>query len=527
MKTFRIRTMKTAVLILISAIMLLALGGCGNEAATTTALVSGEKVLRLAAVYDFKAAMEGKTLIFEALVKLDRKGNPVPNLAESWELSNAGRTYTFHLRKGVEFHNGAPFNAAAAKLSLEWMSNNLPWGQYIEKIETPDDSTLKVTLKNYFDTFLQELSKQDTCSIICPEALEPKGDPGGQVVNFIGTGPYKLSSYEKDKQAVLIRNERYWGEKHKLDKVIWKRIPDPHAQIVALKAGEVDIIGIAEHHSSIPYVEVSGLQKAGFKVSNQSYGRYQVLEFNCQKEPFNDPNIRLAFNNAIDKEMLVRELFEGIPKPAYTITAPWFKYGPSQVKTKYTYNLEKAKQLLAGAGWKDTDGDGLLDKNGKSFSCELLIPAGEANADAVAVFVQSELKKIGVDMKLLTLESGAAGKRKDEGQYDLYVHHSFCLPTTPGGIGIGDKYHSGVKGWKYAYHSAELDQLIEQAFTNPDETKRKELCNRIWDLLHQQAPCIPLYDIVKLVAYSDKVSGFEPGATMFDMELKNIEVGGK
>lgn len=514
---------KKTVLVLIGAVMLIMLGGCGNGAKNTTSSPP-ENVLRLGAAYDFKSAAEGKKLIFESLVQLDRTGNPVPQLAESWELSDDGKTYTFHLRKGVNFHNGTPFNAATTRFSLEWMSKNEPWGQYVEKIETPDDYTVKVSFKHYYDTFLQDISKPFSCAIICPEAVEPAGSTDGKLVNFIGTGPYKLDSYEKDKQAVLVRNDRYWGDKHKLDKVVWKRIPDPHAQIVALKGGEVDIIGIAEHHSSVPYVEVPGLKKAGFQVNAQSYGRYQVLEFNCQREPFNDRNIRLAFNYAVDKEKMVKELFGGLTEPAGTITAPWFKYGPSQVKDKYTYDPEKAKQLLAGAGWKDTDGDGLLDKNGKSFTCELLIPAGEANADAVAIFVQSELKKIGVDMKLLTLESGAAGKRKDEGNYDLYVHHSGCLPSTPGGIAIADKYHSGAKSWKYAYHSAELDQLIEKAFTNPDETKRKELCSRIWDILHQQAPCMPLYDIVKLVAYRENVKGFEPGATMFDMELKNIEV---
>lgn len=127
-------------------------------------------------------------------------------------------------------------------------------------------------------------------------------------------------------------------------------------------------------------------------------------------------------------------------------------------------------------------------------------------------------------MKLLTLESSAANQRKNEGQYDLYVHHSFCLPWTPGGIAPGDKYHSGAGSWQYAYHSPELDQLIDQAFSNTNEAERKELINQIWDLLHHQAPCFPLYDIVKLVVYRDNVTGFQPGATMFDMDFSNIEV---
>lgn len=512
-----------AILVFFMALIMIILGGCGGAPKNATSSAP-ENVLRLAAVYDFKSAAEGKKLVFESLVKLDRTGNPQPYLAESWKLSDDGKTYTFTLRKGVQFHNGTPFNSSTAKFALDWMSKNETWGKLLEGIETPDDYTVKVRFKKYHATFLQDITKAWSCAMICPEAVEPAGSTEGKLVNFVGTGPFILDAYEKDKQAVLVRNERYWGEKPKLDKVVWARIPDPHAQIVALKAGEIDMIGITEHHSSVPYVEVPGLKKAGYQVSAQSYGRYQVLEFNCQREPFNDRNVRLAFNYAVDKDKMVKELFGGLTEPAATITAPWFKYGPSQVKEKYAYDPEKARQLLAGAGWKDTDGDGLLDKNGKPFTCELLIPAGEANADAVAIFVQSELKKAGIDLKLLTLESGAAGKRKDEGQYDLYVHHSFCLPSTPGGIAIGDKYHSGAKSWKYAFHSGELDQLIEKAFTTPDETERKALVNRIWDILHDQAPCLPLYDIVKVVAFGSNVSGFEPGATMFDMELQNIQV---
>jgi len=515
--------LRTVTIALISLFLISVAAACAKTGDQAPA-ARKEKVLRLGAVKDFKGATEGKNLIFERLVGVDREGNPVPQLAESWDVSEDGKTYTFHLRKGVKFHNGTVFDASAAKFAFQWIANNAPFGNYVEKIETPDDNTLKVYFKEYYAPFLLDLASGWTSPVICPEAVEPVGSVDGKLTKFIGTGPFKLVDYEKDKQAVLVRNDDYWGNKPKVDKVIWKTIPDPHAQIVALKAGEIDMIGITEHHSSVPYVEVPGLRKAGIKVEETSYGRYQVLEFNCQKEPFNDRKVRLALNLAIDREKMVKELFGGLPEPAYTITAPWFKYGPSNVKQKYGYDPEKAKQLLAEAGWKDTDGDGILDKNGKPFVFELLIPAGEANADAVAVFVQSELKKIGVQMKLLTLESGAAWDRSGKGEYDMFVHHSGCLPSIPGGIGIGQKYHSKSKSWPAAYHAQELDRLIEKAWSTPDESERKKICDEIWEMLHQEAPCIPLYDIVKVVAYRDNVSGFKPAPTMFDMELQHIEV---
>lgn len=511
---------------IIGILLLIAVAGCGKTVQQAPAGDSEpEQVLRLGAVKDFKSAAEGKKLILEHFVNVDHEGNPTPELAESWKVSEDGKIYTFHLRKGVKFHNGTPFDASVAKFAFEWIANSAPFGAYVDKIETPDDYTIKVYFKQYYATLLLELARGWSSHVVCPEAVEPAGSPEGKLTNFIGTGPFKLVDYAKDKEAVLVRNDEYWGEKPKVDKVVWKTIPDPHAQIVALKAGEIDMIGITEHHSSIPYVEVPGLKQAGINVEVQSYGRYQVLEFNCQREPFTDRNVRMALNYAIDKEKMVKELFGGLAEPAYTITAPWFKYGPSEVDQKnYSYDLEKARRLLAEAGWRDSNGDGILDKDMRPLAFELLIPAGEANADAVAVYVQAELKKIGVDMKLLTLESGAAWDRSKQGDYDMFVHHSGCLPSIPGGISIGDKYHSGSKSWPAAYHSAELDQLIEKAFTTTDEAQRKELCNRIWDILHEQAPCIPLYDIVKVVAYRDNISGFKPGPTMFDMELSEIEV---
>jgi peptide/nickel transport system substrate-binding protein len=504
------------------------ISGCGSNASDPKKV--GEKaypsdqkeqVLRLGAARDFKSAAQGRNMVFEYLVSVDHEGNPVPMLAELWEIPGDSKTYVFKIREGVTFHNGTEFDASLAKFALEYNANNSVWGKYLDKIETVDGNTVKVYLKDYYPLFLQDLAKN---LVVSPDAVDPKGDPSGKLAEYIGTGPFKLVSYHKDRDAELVRNDNYWGKKSEINRVIWKTIPDPHAQIVALKAGDVDMIGITEHHSSVPYVEVPAMEDAGINVDKTSYGRYQVLEFNTLREPFNDRKVRMAFNYAIDKEKMVRELFHGLTEPAYTITAPWFKYGPSKVNSKYFhYDLNKAKSLLTEAGWS-MNSSGKLEKEGKPLEVELLIPAGEANADAVAIFVQSELKKIGVELKLLTLESGAAWDRSKQGEYEMFVHHSFCLPWVPGGIDIGGKYHSGSTSWPAAYHSPELDRLIEEAWLTPDESKRKELINKVWDILHYEAPCIPLYDIVKVSAYRESITGFKPAPTMFDMDFSEIKI---
>jgi peptide/nickel transport system substrate-binding protein len=186
----------------------------------------------------------------------------------------------------------------------------------------------------------------------------------------------------------------------------------------------------------------------------------------------------------------------------------------------YGYKPEKARQLLNEAGWIDTNNQGILQKNGRPFEIELLVTTGEANADMVAIVVQSQLKKLGIDLKILTRLDGWDKRLK--GEYDLFLHHSGCLPSIPGGIGIGGKYHS--KGdWPYAYHSKQLDTLIESVFTTPDNiTNERGRLNTIWELLHDASPCIPLYDIKKAVVMNKKVQEFKHGPTMFDMNLTDI-----
>jgi peptide/nickel transport system substrate-binding protein len=481
-----------------------------------------EQVLVMGAQRDFMLAAEGKLLVFESLVNLDASGNPQPGLAESWEISEDGMTLTFFLRPGVTFHDGTLFNAKCAKFALERTMAEEYWAKYIDGIEILDEHTLQMHFNTYFNTFLLHLARGwNSQNFVSPEAVDPPWDPAGAIVRYMGTGPFKLVEYEKERGATLIRNENYWGETPKLSKILWKYTPDPYAQILALKAGELDIIGAPEHHSSVPFMKLQELASdPDLTVSIQSYGRYQVLEFNCQSPPFDEEKVRKAMNFAIDRETMVRSLFGDITDPSYLITDPKFPWGPSNIREGYGYDPARARSLLREAGWVEKDENGILRRNGKPFEIELLVPTGEANGDMVSLIVQSQLKKVGVDLKIKTLING--WEKRLSGEYDLFLHHSGCLPSIPGGIGIGGKYHS--KGWPYAFHSRKLDALIESAFTTMDESLMRQKCNEIWSLLHDKNPCIPLYDIVKAVVMNKRVKNFRHGNTMFRMDLNEVEI---
>lgn len=521
-------------MIMISSMMMGCLDNSDQESASssvqadvTTEMSRTDQVLTVGAQKDFKSAVEGRSLVFETFTGVDKYGNPVPKLVESWDVSEDGKIYTLHLRKGVVLHDGTPFDAKVANFAFDMSMKGASYKDYVDRLEIVDDHTLKVIFNKYYDTFLLDLASEFKGKVVSPLSVEPEWDPSGKIVEYVGTGPFKLVDYKKDQEAVLVRNDDYWGEKPKLEKVIWKTVPDPYTQIIALKAGELDIIGVGEHHSSIPYIELTKLKEdPNIDVMIQSFGRYQVIEFNCQKEPFDDKRVRSAFNYGIDRELMVRTLFDDVTEPSSVITAPWFKWGPGNIKDGYMYDPDSAKQLLSDAGWEDSDGDGILEKNGNSFVCELIVPVGEANADVVSVFLQAELKKLGIKMDILTLESGAAGDKKSAGEYDMYVHHSGCLPSIPGGVAPGGKYYSKNTNWawEYAYHSDELDELIETAFSTPDDVRQREALDQAWLLLQDEAPCIPLYDIVKPVAFRNKVHGFTFPATMFETNLQDIEI---
>lgn len=483
----------------------------------------GGQVLVMGAQRDFKTAAEGKLLVFNTFVTLDESGNLLPELATSWNISHNGKEWIISLRRGVRYHDGTPFNAGTAKFAIKRAMINAVWAKYVDDIQVVDDHTLKVVFNTYYYPFLRDLaSGWRSDNFVSPEAVDPPWDPKGKIVRYIGTGPFKLANYKKDRYATLVRNDDYWGKKPKLKKILWKYTPDPYAEILALKAGELDIIGAPEHHSSVPFMKLAELgADPDLVVLTHSYGRYQVLDFNCRKPPFNDVRVRRAFNYAIDRETIVRSLFGNITVASHFITDPKFIWGPSNITAGYKYDPKRAGELLAGAGWADTNGDGILDKDGRNLEVDLLVPTGEANADMVALVVQSQLKTQGIRIDIKTLTN--AWDKRTTGEYNLFLSHSGCLPSIPGGIGIGGKYYSRGD-WPFACHSKKLDTLIEAAFTIPDKARMRTKCDKIWTLLHDANPCIPLYDIKKAVVMNKKVRGFKFGPTMFNMDLTDVVI---
>ena len=484
------------------------------------------QVLTTTSTRDFAAAPEGRGLVFETLLGNDGQGNTVARLAESWEVSADQKTYTFTLRDGVLFHDGTPLTADVAKFGIEFNAQTAGFGTVLDRVEVVDPRTLRIHLTSPYWNLLGDLGVELSGKIIGPSATRPPGDLKGVLDSYIGTGPWKLESYVKDGEAVLTANEAYWGGAPKLDKVIWKTVPDSYTQVLALRAGELDLAGASEHHSALPYSEVAKFTRdPDFVVEFHSYGRYQVLDFNTLRAPTDNVLVRRAFNHAVNREAMAVTLFEGLTKPAVLLSppVPAWEWGPQPSVKGFGYDPDLAKSLLDQAGWKLKEGSTFRSNGTTNLTVELLVPYGEANSDVVSLFVQSELRKVGVEVQVTTLESGAASKRRNEGGYHMFVHHTCSIATT-GCLSPKGKYTSKY-GQLGVYSSPELDANMIQAFAGADDADRRAGFDKVWTVLHDQAVSIPLYDIVKPVVFRKGVEGWTFGPTIFDMELQNMTVG--
>lgn len=275
-----------------------------QEKVVTVAISSDPGIDRLdAGAYD--GSMNVHAMIYDGLVEYGERGEILPALAESWDISEDGKVYTFHLRKDVKFSDGTAFNAAAVKFSFErWIkdpANSLNVATAMESLDVVDEHTITMTFNKAYYPFLTELSFARPVRMISPSAVEPAGDITGTFIKAIGTGAWMAESYTTDQEAVLVRNPNYWGEMPKLSKIILKVVPDPQSRVLALQSGDVDIAGGQLGKipvESVPVIEAApslSLQKAPGTNSH-------FMIFNYNTPALQDLNVRKAINLAINKK---------------------------------------------------------------------------------------------------------------------------------------------------------------------------------------------------------------------------------
>lgn len=430
----------------------------------------------------YNGLIQAYPMLYDSLVEYGERGEILPSLAESWDISDDGKVYTFNLRKGVKFSDGTPFNAEAAKFSIErWYRDpanaSLGVAAAMRGIEAPDPQTIKLTFDKSYYPFLWELTYPRPVRMISPSAVEPAGDVKGKFIKPIGTGPWMVESYTRDQQAVLAPNPNYWGKKPKLSKIVLKVIPDPQSRVMALQSGEVDLSG--GRMGTIPLENIPSIKnKKGLKIKSAPGSTSYFLIYNYQNELLQDINVRKAINLAIDRKDMVDNLLGGAGQPAqglFQFTVPYVTRSNNQW---YGYDPAKAGALLQEAGYRDTDGDGGLEKDGKKLELNLVLQNSEyPEWKTMCEYVQGKLKEVGININLKLLEANAyydaLWKNR---QYDLIIYRTYSDSWNPHGF-LLSLFHKSTKAEQspaVAWSDPELEKLIDQVFGIMDEKERQQ-----------------------------------------------------
>jgi peptide/nickel transport system substrate-binding protein len=453
------------------------------------------------------------TSVYDPLVWQTLDGSFVAGLAEKWDLSSDGRVYTFHLRKDVKFHDGTPFNAEAVKFSLDRIVgpdlksqkaiNML--GSY-DHTEVVDEYTAKVHLKEPYAPFLDSIS-QVYVAMVSPSAVQKWGADYRD--HQVGTGPFMIQEYVAKDHITLAKNPDYnWAPEfmgHQgpayLEQITFRFYPDAATRAPALEAGEADVMG------EVPPQDATRLQMSGkfnlvaAKVPGQSL---QVF-MNTQKFPTDDIRVRQAMLYAVDREAIVNAIFRAYSPVAWGPLSAVTPFYSKSVQGTYPYDLSKARSLMAEAGFKEANGDGMLEKDGKPADAEFILMTW-GNLPEVGQMVQAMLRQIGINAKMQVLAYPAAVAAAGEGQHNLIPQ---ALSSSDPDI-LRTFFHSknvtGGFNWS-KFANADMDQWLDEGVRTTDAARRAELYEKAQKIIMDEALIIPIRDYVNLNIISAKVKG--------------------
>jgi len=450
--------------------------------------------------------------IYEPLVKYKGETSEVePVLAERWEISSDGLTYTFYLRKGVKFHDGTPFNASAAKSGFETCLaiNGVPatYISMVDKIEAVDVYTLRFRLKTPFAPFLGTLACpamwQQIVSPTYVKAYATKDDPYAQkwmTDHACGTGPYMLVEWVRDVRVVFNKFPDYWRGwqgKH-IERVVFLTIRESTTQRMMLEKGDIDIA------ENIPYVELAPLNKTKgvvSKVFTKFYDMQYYAWMSCHRPPLNDPRVRKAICYSIDYEKIHKDIMNGYGEYSHGSFPPFLPYHDPTIPL-YKRDIAKAKELMKQAGWPEKTNI-TLRFNGQS-GIELHRLVGE--------LIQSNLREIGINVEVLEFPWPVRHSRylKPETADDFMFWYMTPYYYDPDLFLFGHLHSSKIPplGWNYGYYSSpKVDKLIEQGRTELDPAKRAKIYKELQWLLFEEQPFVPLLNMPFALGLRDWVNG--------------------
>ncbi|WP_053351283.1 ABC transporter substrate-binding protein [Leucobacter musarum] len=443
-----------------------------------------------------------------------------PWLAKSWDISDDGTEYTFHLRDDVTFSDGTPLNAEAVKVNFDRIANPDTLSSYAKSLlgpyvstEVVDEFTAKVTLSEPLTSFLQGLSLP-YLGIQSPEYLEEAGaDTANSVV---GSGPYVLADLTPGQSWTLDKRDDYaWAPEPKdhgaayLDQVTFSYVPESSVRVNGVASGEFDLINNVTYSQYDTLENTDGVTFTDYQPGGVGNG----LALNLKSGIFADKNVRTAFQSSFDVETLIDSTFYGAVKAqtggAFT---PNSQYYDAEVGKLYGYDIKKANQLLDDAGWSEKNADGIREKDGKTLTVRLLsFPEPSQDVLNLVQALQQAGLEAGWDIQYEQLDRAIWNERINAGEYDVQIHSYFRAEADIARTVWAQEF---VPPWGYSFSwptDDKLETLLNEGAETPDGDKREQIYHDIQSYVITEGLELPLYPISRPYAYGDDIEGLKLG----------------
>jgi len=450
-------------------------------------------------------------MVFNGLVKYDKDMNVVGDLAQSWEITNNGLVITFHLRKGVKWHDGKPFTAADVLYTYQVTTDPKTPTAYagdflkIKKAEAVDDYTFRVTYDKPFAPALISWA-----SAILPRHLLVGKDITKSPLarHPIGTGPYKFKEWVAGQKIVLASNDEYFEGRPYIDGRITRIIPDTATMFLELRAQNIGMMGLTP--LQFTRQTNNNLFKENFNKYRYLAFAYTYMGYNLKNPLFTDKRVRQAISYAIKKDEIISGVLLGLGKPA---TGP-YKHGTWAYNDKvknYNYDPAKARELLKQAGWADVNGDGILEKDGKPFVFEILTNQGNETRQKCAEIIQRQLAEVGITAKIRIVEwSAFVTNFINKRRFDAVIL-GWTIPLDPDAYDVWHSSKTSPEELNFiSYKNPEADEMLEKGRSTFNQAERKKYYDRFQEILAEDQPYTFLYVPDELIIISNRIRGVLP-----------------
>jgi peptide/nickel transport system substrate-binding protein len=462
-------------------------------------------------------------LVFDSFLGGDPDtGQPVPGgVTDYWELAPDCVTYTFHLRTDKVWQDGVDLTADDVAFSFESLADPVlasPYtGQFLDAVaswQVIDADTIQVVSNGVRADFLNNagfiiIPKHIWESIPRDQWATDPGSTGQDPSRVVGTGPFKFESWTQGQEIHLVRNEQYTPRPAWIKDIVLRIFADTEAQLNAFLTGELDDNGLEPEQVETVKADPQ------FTVEDFPYRGFTYYEFNLDPEVttrFQDVRVRQAFMYALDRQSIVDNILLGYGEVANgTQPSISYAYAPDQINTVYTYDPEKAKQLLTEAGWTDTNGNGTVDKDGIEMDFEFLYPSGSATTDTMVAYFQDAWKAVGIGIKPVAMEFPALIEATTTNPTFEMALYSFGWDSTfiQDAMFGCDQYQVGFNDMKYC--NPELDALGQQIKVTVDQDARAKLMIQYSNIVNDEQPVGIINFSVAIAAWNNRLHNSFPG----------------